>query len=209
MGAASRLTILVCLITSVLGGTGWCANFVYKGAQKAQDLATGEKITIPTYLVLAEDGIVNVSDDYVYTKAKMVFVGGIAGRKRFLRIQLPDFRTLHLTTIVGGKLRAVTIVSRGVATDSNVGSHNYQLEVLSGVKKDPAERMPTKLQGVSVLTSGTGPNTGASGGLQLGTSKFSLVGDLTGQVQPGETVDQTVERVVAFLETKGFTEFTP
>ncbi len=124
MGAASRVAIFVCLITGALAGTGWCASFVYNGTQTARDVATGEKVPLAAYLVLAENGVIDV-------------------------------------------------------------------------------------QGVGVFASGSGGDPIASGGAQLSTSKFSLVRDLTDQAQPGETVDQTVERVVAFLQSRGFTEFVP
>jgi hypothetical protein len=209
MATRSCVAIVVCLMASALEGTGWCANFVYKGVLKAESVTTGEKISASEYVVLAEAGRVNTSDDYVYTGYTTIFVGGVAGKKHFLRATAPEFRTVHLLQIVKGKPRAVTIVSRGVASPSDISSHNFQAEVLTGVKKDPAERMPSKLRGVSMFTSGSGSSTVATGELQLTTSKLSLVRDLTDQVQPGETLDQTVARVVAFLESKGFTELTP
>ena len=205
MGATSRLVILACLITIALAKSGWCANFVYKGTQTTVDVGTGEKFLLSAYLVLAENGAVDVSDDYVRTNVRMLIVGGIAGRKGFVRVFPPEYRTLHLATIVGGKPRAVVIVSRSVAT-SNVDSHIIETEALTGAKKDPAERMPAKLQGVAVLGSGEGHNLVATGGIHLSASKYSLVRDLTEQVQPGETLDQTEERVIAFLQSKGFSE---
>ena len=206
MRAASRLTILACLITLALAGTGWCANFVYKGKQTLQSVATGEKVPVPIYLVLAEDGIVDVSGDYVYVAAKLFIVGGVVGRKRFVRADLPEMRALHLTTLVGAKLRGVTIVTRGSATDTNIGNHSIQAEALHGVKKDLAARMPPKLQGTSMFASGSGASSVATGAASFATWKLSLVPDLTDQAQPGETLDQTAERVAAFLVSKGFVE---
>jgi hypothetical protein len=209
----TRCAALVTMLwMSAFGGTAWCKNYVYKGTIATIDLTDGTKAKIPGYVIFGDARPVDVSDDYLFVDSSLVVVSPALGKKRVLRSPGPGFRSLRKTVTVKGKPRTTVILthSAGDATTGSGARHAVFAVLVSGLVTDPLYDMPPKLTGPTLSSQGQAQLSGpSSGGGTGGTWKLTLVRDLTDPIPPSETLAQTVDRVTAFLASRGFIEFIP
>lgn len=206
--------LLFLLLTSTLTFAG-DKNLVYKGSFVLTDLLTKKVLfSRQIYLVFGEETPVSESDRYATIKATVVVYvpkGPLA--KRYQKTSLGVFRTAEKTIQVKGKDRKIEMFqySDGDATGDGNGFADSTGYVLLGTHSSPLAEFydaPLTLTGTG-LASNTGVSVSEEGvfaAASRATFSLSLVRVLTDPIPSGETLENSVQRVVDFLEDRGYVE---
>ena len=205
--------LLLLLLTNTLTFAG-DQNLVYKGSFVLTDLLTKKVMfSRQIYLVLGEETPVSESDRYATMKAAIVvYVPKGALAKRYQKTSFGVFRTAEKTIKVKGKDRQIEVFqhSSGHAADGNVLSESTSYMLFGTLSSSLAEfyDAPLRLTGTGLaLSSGVSP---ADEELFATASRaifsLSLAREITDPIPSGEKLEDSVQRVVDYLEDRGYIE---
>ncbi len=219
------ITRLLCFLFLLTCGVSPASdrNLIYKGTLLQKDIVdrkTSYKYRV--YWIFGEETPVNApsTDRYATIKSALVIVG-VKGlpKKRYVKV-VPyfQFRTVEVKQLFGSKEKIVEIFHKGDAspTDAGHGFANLAGSVLLGTH--PAEGTIASIYDAPLLLRGIGLNF--SSGLSpsdepvfgsAATEKYTLrlVRSLNDPIPGGESLVATVQRVIDYLEGRGYIEIVP
>jgi hypothetical protein len=211
MRPKSIVMCLVCLCAVVWADSAWSKSFVYKASITANQLHDGTKTVLNGYFVVGDlRPVTGGIDDYRFASTQVVVVGGIAGKKKFLRFSDGQYRAARVAKVINSKTRTVVIFLQESALqmttdDTGPEGASFLAKLLSGLVTDDHYELPMKVTGDG-LSSVSSPSAGRGTHTRY---KLSLVRDLTDASPADETLQQAGDRLAAFLASKGLSDATP
>jgi hypothetical protein len=205
----TRVFLLAVIFLLGVHSTGSAKNFIYKGSVTTLDLVSGKSAVAALYFVFGnETPLAGSPSNYTEVSASLVVFLRLEGAKRYLTGDAGKFRSLKIETTKNGKPRIVETFTQSTG-QTDIEFISLGAILLSGVQTKPFYDTPPILTGESLTSNAAREGDVATGGALIRKFKLTLDRVLTDPIPADETLADSVKRVTAALEKKGYIEFIP